>query len=90
MPQGNSTTKEYHKALIKKQQMDILEEHSISTYELGQTVWCFDTLDKIWKPAMILEPAPEPHSYWCKMEESNQETQKSMTSHQTTFEYDRM
>ena len=72
MPQGNSTTKEYHKALIKKQQMDILEELSISTYEPGQTVWCFNTLDKMWKPAVILEPAPEPHSYWCKMEESNQ------------------
>ena len=42
--------------------MDISEELSISTYELGQTVWFFDTLDKIWKPAMILKPAPEPHS----------------------------
>ena len=39
MPEGNSTTKEYCEALIKKQQMDILEELSISTYELGQTVW---------------------------------------------------
>ena len=58
MPQGNSTSKEYHKALLKKQQMDILEELSISTYEPGQTVWCFDTLDKIWKPAMILEQLP--------------------------------
>ena len=76
MPQGNSITKEYCKALIKKQQMDISEKLSISTYEPGQTVWCFDTLDKIWKPTMILEPAPEPHSYWCKMEESNQKFRK--------------
>ena len=77
MPQGNSTTKEYCKALIKKQQMDILEELSISTYELGQTVWCFNTLDKIWKPAVILEPAPTRHSYWCKMEESNQKLRRT-------------
>ena len=51
--------------------MDISEELSISTYESGQTVWCFNTLNEIWKPAMILEPAPEPHSYWCRMENSN-------------------
>ena len=38
MPQGSSTTKEYCEALIKKQQMDISGEHSISTYEPGQTV----------------------------------------------------
>ena len=71
MPQGNSITKEYHEALNKKQQVDISEKLSISTYDLGQTVWCFDTLGKIWKPAMILELAPEPFSYWCKMKESN-------------------
>ena len=35
IPQGNSTTREYHEALIKKQQMDISEELSISTYEPG-------------------------------------------------------
>ena len=63
IPQGNSTTRKYHEALIKKQQMDISQELSISTHELGQTVWCFDTLDKICKPAVIIEPAPEPHSY---------------------------
>ena len=56
---------------IKKQQMDISEELSISTYESGQRVWCFNTLDKIWKPAVILEPAPKPHSYWCRMKNSN-------------------
>ena len=77
MPQGNSTTKEYCEALIKKQQMDILEDLSISTYELGQTIWYINTLDKIWKPAMILEPAPEPHLYWCKMEESNQKLRRT-------------
>ena len=77
MPQGNSITKEYCEAFIKKQQMDILGELSISTYELGQTVWCFDTLDKIWKPAVILNPAPKPHSYWCKMEESNQKLRRT-------------
>ena len=77
MPQGNSITEEFCEALIKKQQMDILEELSISTYELGQTVWCFNTLDKIWKPAVILEPAPKPHSYWCKMEESNQKLRRT-------------
>ena len=68
---------EYHEALIKKQQIDISEELSISTYELGQTVWCFDTMDKIWKPAVILEPAHEPHSYWCKMEDSNQKLRRT-------------
>ena len=47
IPQGNFTTREHHEALIKKQQMDISEELSISTYEPGQTVWCFNTLDKI-------------------------------------------
>ena len=47
IPQGNSTTREYHEALIKKQQMDVSEELSISTYEPGQTVLCFDTLNKI-------------------------------------------
>ena len=52
--------------------MDISDELSISTYEPGQTVWCFDTIDRIWKPAIILEQAPEPHSYWCKMEDSMQ------------------
>ena len=77
IPLGNSTTKEYCEALIKKQQIDISEELSISTYEPGQTVWCFDTLDKIWKPAMTLEPAPEPHSYWCKMEEANQKLRRT-------------
>ena len=77
MPQGNSTTKEFHKALIKKQQMDISEELSTSTYELAQTVWCFDTLDRMWKPAMILEPAPKPNSYWSKMEESNQKLRRT-------------
>ena len=68
----NSTTREHCEALIKKQQMDISEELSISTYEPGQTVWCFDTLDKIWKPAVILEPAPDPHSCWCRINNSNQ------------------
>ena len=72
IPQGNSTTREHHEALIKKQQMDISEELSSSTYEPGQTVWCFDTLNKIWKPAVILEPAPEPHPYGCRMENYNQ------------------
>ena len=57
--------------------MDILEELSISTYEPGQTVWCFNTLDKIWKLAVILEPAPKPHSYWCEMEESNQKLRRT-------------
>ena len=52
--------------------MDVSDELSISTYEPGQTVWCFDTIDRIWKPAIILEQAPKPHSYWCKMEDSTQ------------------
>ena len=77
MPHGNSITKEYPEALIKKQQMDISEELSISSYELGQMVWCFYTLDKIWKPAVILEPAPEPHSYRSEMEESNQKLRRT-------------
>ena len=72
IPQQNSTAREHCDTLIRKQQMDIPEELSISTYEPGQKVWCFDTLDKIWKPAVILVPAPKPHSYWCKMENSNQ------------------
>ena len=54
IPCGNSTTREYHEALIKKQQMDISEELSISTYEPGQTVWGFDTLNKIWRDVIIL------------------------------------
>ena len=33
--QRNSATREHHKALIKKQQMDISEELSISIYEPG-------------------------------------------------------
>ena len=43
MPQGNSATMEHCEALIKKQQMDISEELSISTYEPGQTTgsWNF-------------------------------------------------
>ena len=49
--------------------MDISDELSISTYELGQMVWCFDTIYRIWKPAFILEQAPKPHSYWYKMED---------------------
>ena len=64
MPLGNSTNREYCKAIIKKQQKDISDEHSILTYEPGQTVWCFDTIDRLWKPANFLEQAPEPHSYW--------------------------
>ena len=52
--------------------MDISDELSISTYEPGQTVWCFNTIDRLWKPAIILEQAPIPHSYWCKMEDSTQ------------------
>ena len=52
--------------------MDMSDEVSISTYEPGQTVWCFNTIDRIWKPAIILEQALEPHSYWCKMEDSTQ------------------
>ena len=56
--------------------MDISDELSISTYEPGQMVWCFDTIDRIWKPAIILEQAPEPHSYWCKMEDSTQKLQR--------------
>ena len=32
IPQGNSTTREHHEVLIKKQQMDISEELSISIY----------------------------------------------------------
>ena len=55
IPQGSSATRKHHEMLIKKQQMYISEELSISTYEPGQTVWCFDTLDKIWKPAVILK-----------------------------------
>ena len=77
IPQGNSTTREHHEVLIKKQQMDISEELFISTYEPGQTVWCFDTLNKIWKPAVILEPAPKPHTYWCRMENSNQKLKRT-------------
>ena len=38
MPQGNSTNREYHKAIIKKQQMDISDELSISTYERGMVL----------------------------------------------------
>ena len=57
--------------------MDISEEIPISTYEPGQTVWFFDILDKIWKPAVVLEPAPKPHSYWCKMEDSNQKLRRT-------------
>ena len=52
--------------------MNISDKLSISTYELGQTIWCLDTIDRIWKPAIILEQAPESHSYWCKMEDSTQ------------------
>ena len=77
IPQQNATTRECREALIKKQQMDISEELSISTYEPGQMIWCFDTLDKIWKPAVILEPAPKPHSYWCRMENSNQKLRRT-------------
>ena len=61
MPLGNSTNREYHEAIIKKQQKDISYELSISTYEPGETVWCFDTIDRIWKPAIILELAPKPY-----------------------------
>ena len=57
--------------------MDISEELSISTYEPEQTVWCFDTPNKIWKPAVILKPAPEHHSYWCKIEDSNQKCRRT-------------
>ena len=69
--------------------MDISEEISISTYEVGQMVWCFDTLNKILKPAVILEPAPKPHSYWCRMENSNQKlrrTQLHIKPHLNTME----
>ena len=52
--------------------MDISDDLSISTYEPGQMVWCFNTIDRIWKPAIILKQAPEPYSYWCKMEDSMQ------------------
>ena len=52
--------------------MDISDELSISTYEPGQMVWCSDTIDRIWKPAIILEQASKPQSYWCKMEDSMQ------------------
>ena len=57
--------------------MDISEELSISTYEPVQTVWCFDTLDKMWRPAVILEPVPKPHSYWCRMENSNKKLRRT-------------
>ena len=77
IPQGNSTTREYGEAVIKKQQMDISEELSISTYEPGQTVWCFDTVNKEWMPAVILDPAPEHYSYWCEMENSNQKLRRT-------------
>ena len=77
IPWGNLATRKYCEALIHKQQMDISEELSISTYEPGQTVWCFDTLDKIWKPAVIIEPAPEPHSYWYRMKKSNQKLRRT-------------
>ena len=60
--------------------MDISDELSISTYELGQMVWCIDTIDRIWKPVIILEQAPEPHSYQCKMEDSAKAMQ-NMSSH---------
>ena len=53
MLQDNSSNREYHEALIKKQQMDNSDELSISTYELGHMVWCFDTIDRIWKPAIF-------------------------------------
>ena len=69
--------------------MDISEEFSISTYEPGQTVWCFNTLNKTWKPAVILEPAPRSHSYWSKMENSNQKlrrTQLHIKPHLNTME----
>ena len=57
--------------------MDISEELSILTYDPGQKVWCFDTLNKIWKPAVILDPAPKPHSYWYRMENSNQKLRRT-------------
>ena len=57
--------------------MDISDKLSISTYEPGQTVWCFNTIDRIWKPVIILEQAPEPNSYWCKMEDSTQKLQRT-------------
>ena len=63
MPRDTSINREYCKAIIKKQQMDISDKLSISTYEPGQTVWCFDTINRIQKHAIILEQAPEPHSY---------------------------
>ena len=61
MPIGNSTNREYCKAIIKKQQMDTSDELFILTYEPGQMVWCFNTIDRIWKPAIILEQAPKSH-----------------------------
>ena len=72
MPQDISINREYHKAIFKKQQKDISDELFSSTYESGQTVWCFDTIDRIWKTAIILEQAPKPHPYWCMMEDSTQ------------------
>ena len=77
MPQGNSTTKEYHEALIKKQQMDILEEFPFQPMSQDKQFCVFDTLDKIWKPAVILVTAPKPHLYWCKMEDSNQKLRRT-------------
>ena len=83
LPWENSTRREHYEALIKRQQMDISKELSISTYELGQTVWCFDTLNKVWKQSVIYEPAPQSYSYWCKMENSSQ----NITTHHATLEY---
>ena len=45
---------------------------------------------KICRPAVILEPAPKPHSYWCRMENYRPETKNNMTSHQATLEYNRV
>ena len=87
MPKDISINKEYCEAIIKKHQIDISDELSILSYESGQTVWCFNTIDRIWKPAIILEQAPEPHSYWCKMEDYTQ-NMKNTTSHQTASKYD--
>ena len=74
---GNSTTWEHHEASHQEAVNGYSEELSIWTHEPGQTVWCFDTFDKMWKPAVILEPAPKPHSYWCRIENSNQKLRRT-------------
>ena len=88
MPQDTSINREYCKAVIKKQQMDISDELSISTYEPG---WNSMVLWYYWQnletchysrtsPQTSLIPVQDGRLY--------SKTTKNMTSHQTMSKYD--